>query len=143
MSLNNSNLACTLRLTFLILSAIPGSANLTKPDCTPSFFETKLVLPRFIRQNENRNLRTCSSKFELKDATCSRRLQIVRLKLLIKYQCCGGSLQGCHQKNIRFDWKWVFLFVSCPLILSFHLLSIKVRAIVALGNVTKRSQVDN
>ena len=28
---------------------------------------------------------------------------VAQLKLSIKYQCCGGSLQGCHQKNIQFD----------------------------------------
>ena len=38
-------------------------------------------------------------------ATCSRRLQLASLKLSIKYQCCGGSLQCSHQKNIRFDCK--------------------------------------
>ena len=46
---------------------------------------------------------TCSSKFKLKVAFWSRRLQLSWLKLSIKYQCCGGSLQGCHQKNNRFD----------------------------------------
>ena len=30
-------------------------------------------------------------------------LQLARLKLSIKYQCWGGSLQGCHQKNIWFN----------------------------------------
>ena len=36
-------------------------------------------------------------------ATCSRGLQLAQLKLSIKYQCCSGSLQSSHQKNIRFD----------------------------------------
>ena len=46
-------------------------------------------------------------------ATCSRRLQLASLKLSIKYQCCGGSLQSSHQKNIRFDCKAgdIFLFL--------------------------------
>ena len=34
-----------------------------------------------------------------------RRLQFAQLKLSIKYQWCSGSLQGCHQKKIRFDFK--------------------------------------
>ena len=41
-------------------------------------------------------------------ATCSRGLQLARLKLSIKYQCCGRGLQSSHQKNIRFDWKSIF-----------------------------------
>ena len=36
-------------------------------------------------------------------ATCSRGLQLAQIKLSIKYQSCGGSLQSSHQKNIRFD----------------------------------------
>ena len=38
-------------------------------------------------------------------ASCSRGLQLARLKLSIKYQCFGGSLQSSHQTNIRFDCK--------------------------------------
>ena len=38
-------------------------------------------------------------------ATWSRRLQLAQLKMSIKYQCCSGSLQSSHQKNIRFDCK--------------------------------------
>ena len=45
-------------------------------------------------------------------ATCSRRLQLASLKLSIKYQCCGGSLQCSHQKNIRFDCKSASLFTT-------------------------------
>ena len=42
-------------------------------------------------------------------ATCSRGLQLAQLKLSIKYQCCGGSLQSSHQKNIRFDCNYSLL----------------------------------
>ena len=41
-------------------------------------------------------------------ATCSRELQLARLKLSIKYQCCGRDLQSSYQKNIRFDCKSIF-----------------------------------
>ena len=47
-------------------------------------------------------------------ASCSRRLQLARLKLSIKYRCCGGSLQSSHQKNIRFDCKMTGIEVVLP-----------------------------
>ena len=67
---------------------------------------TELVLPRFIRQNENRNVTICSSKFDVERynllaqvPTCST--QTVNLTFLYHYY--GGGLQCCHQKNIQFD----------------------------------------
>ena len=63
-------------------------------------FDTKLVLfPYFIRQNENQNLATCSSEFELK-------LLFPLGKLLGKLsEHCTATLQSSHKKNIRFDCK--------------------------------------
>ena len=53
-------------------------------------------------------------------ATCSRRLQLASLKLSIKYQCCGGSLQSSHQKNIRFDCKTALKILGTYLIILSH-----------------------
>ena len=32
---------------------------------------------------------------------------MVRASCQSKYQCCGGSLQSCPEKNIRFDCNWL------------------------------------
>ena len=66
-------------------------------------------IPRKIynfRRNRQRNL---------SEQICNRREQVVRAgcKLLranyqSKYQHCGGSLQSCAEKNIRFDCKSLY-----------------------------------
>ena len=61
--------------------------------------ETELPLPRLIRQNENRNLSTCSSKFEMKAATYFE-------QTVNKYSnIVTTTLQSSHQIDIRFTLK--------------------------------------
>ena len=63
-------------------------------------------IPRKIcnfRRNLTRNLREqiCNRREQVVRAGC----QLLRANCRPKYQYCGGSLQSCAEKNIRFDCK--------------------------------------
>lgn len=51
------------------------------------------------------NTRNCSLNDIWKRYESDSGLQPARLRLSIKHQCCRGSFQSSHQKNIRFDCK--------------------------------------
>ena len=68
----------------------------------------------FYRKNVNRNLATCSNKFELKVASlCWANCQSI-------LEHCAATLQSSHRKNIRFDCNTAYKLTYCLIFLSKH-----------------------